>query len=130
MNDDGSLPAPPFALVDNEFSILNASDLVFIDPVATGFSRAAKDEKPDQFFGDAADLDSVGEFIRLWTTRHDRWLSPKFLCGESYGVFRAAGWRIFCAALRNVSERADPRLRRAGFRHHQRRQRATTCRIR
>ena len=91
MNDDGSMPAPPFALVDNEFSILNASDLVFIDPVATGFSRATKDEKPDQFFGDEADLDSVGEFIRLWTTRHDRWLSPKFVCGESYGVFRAAG---------------------------------------
>ena len=91
MNEDGSMPAPPFALVDNEFSILNASDLVFIDPVATGFSRATKDEKPDQFFGDEADLDSVGEFIRLWTTRHDRWLSPKFVCGESYGVFRAAG---------------------------------------
>ena len=91
MNEDGSLPAPPFALVDNDFSILNASDLVFIDPVATGFSRAGKDEKADQFFGDSGDLDSVGEFIRLWTTRHDRWLSPKFLCGESYGVFRAAG---------------------------------------
>jgi carboxypeptidase C (cathepsin A) len=91
MNDDGSQPAPPYALVDNECSILNASDLVFIDPVATGFSRPAKDEKADQFFGNDGDLDSVGEFIRLWTTRHDRWLSPKFLCGESYGVFRAAG---------------------------------------
>jgi carboxypeptidase C (cathepsin A) len=91
MNEDGSQPAPPFALVDNEFSILNASDLVFIDPVQTGFSRPAKDEKPDQFAGVQGDLDSVGEFIRLWTTRHDRWLSPKFLCGESYGVFRAAG---------------------------------------
>ena len=91
MNPDGTLPPPPFGLVDNEYSILDASDLVFIDPVATGFSRAAKDEKPDEFFGDSADLDSVGEFIRLWTTRHERWLSPKYLCGESYGVFRAAG---------------------------------------
>jgi len=91
MNPDGSQPAPPFALVDNEFSVLNASDLVFIDPVATGFSRPTKDEHLSDFFGDAADLDSVGEFIRLWTTRHGRWLSPKFLCGESYGVFRAAG---------------------------------------
>lgn len=91
MNEDGTLPKPPFGLVDNEFSILHASDLVFIDPVATGFSRAAKDEKPEDFFGESADLDSVGEFIRLWTTRHDRWLSPKYLCGESYGVFRAAG---------------------------------------
>ena len=91
MNPDGTLPPPPFGLVDNYYSILNASDLVFIDPVATGFSRAAKDEKPEDFFSDSADLDSVGEFIRLWTTRHERWLSPKFLCGESYGVFRAAG---------------------------------------
>ncbi|HEY5041244.1 MAG TPA: peptidase S10 [Verrucomicrobiae bacterium] len=91
MNDDGSQPPPPFHMVDNQYSILDASDLVFIDPVATGFSRAAKDEKASQFFGDSADLDSVGEFIRLWTTRNERWLSPKFLCGESYGVFRAAG---------------------------------------
>lgn len=91
MNDDGTQPPPPYALVDNEYSILDGSDLIFIDPVATGFSRAAKDEKADAFFGDEADLDSVGEFIRLWTTRHDRWLSPKYLCGESYGVFRAAG---------------------------------------
>ncbi len=91
MNEDGTLPPPPFQLVDNKYSLLNASDLVFIDPVATGFSRAASDQKPEDFFGDSADLDSVGEFIRLWTTRHDRWLSPKFLLGESYGVFRAAG---------------------------------------
>src|SRR5664280_2638979 len=91
MNEDGTLPPPPFGLVDNEYSILADSDLVFIDPVATGFSRPVKDEKPDQFFGDSADLDSVGEFIRLWTTRHERWLSPKYLCGESSGVFRAAG---------------------------------------
>ena len=91
MNDDGTLPHPPFTLVDNEYSILNATDLVFIDPVATGFSRPAKDEKPDEFFGQSADIESVGEFIRLWTSRHERWLSPKYLCGESYGVFRAAG---------------------------------------
>ena len=91
MNENGTLPPPPFGLVDNEYSVLADSDLVFIDPVATGFSRPVKDEKADQFFGDSADLDSVGEFIRLWTTRHERWLSPKYLCGESYGVFRAAG---------------------------------------
>jgi len=91
MNEDGTLPPPPFSLVDNEYSILDASDLVFIDPVATGFSRPAKDEKANDFFGNAADLDSVGDFIRLWTTRHERWLSPKYLCGESYGMFRAAG---------------------------------------
>ncbi len=91
MNSDGTLPPPPFQIIDNEYSLLNASDLVFIDPVATGFSRASKEDKAKDFFGDTADLDSVGEFIRLWTTRHDRWLSPKYLFGESYGVFRAAG---------------------------------------
>ncbi len=91
LNADGSLPAPPFALLDNEFSVLDATDLVFIDPVATGFSRATKEDKAEEFFGDEGDLNSVGEFIRLWCTRHDRWVSPKFLCGESYGVFRAAG---------------------------------------
>jgi carboxypeptidase C (cathepsin A) len=91
MNEDGTLPPPPFGLVDNEYSVLDGCDLVFIDPVATGFSRPGKNEEPHQFFGDAADLNSIGEFIRLWTTRHERWLSPKYLCGESYGVFRAAG---------------------------------------
>jgi carboxypeptidase C (cathepsin A) len=91
MNEDGTQPPPPARLVDNEYSILDASDLVFIDPVATGFSRPATDEKADNFLGTENDLASVGEFIRLWTTRHDRWLSPKYLCGESYGVFRAAG---------------------------------------
>jgi carboxypeptidase C (cathepsin A) len=91
MNPDGTQPPPPYRLVDNPYSILDASDLVFIDPVATGFSRPAKEEKRDQFLGDSGDLASVGEFIRLWTTRHERWLSPKYLCGESYGVFRAAG---------------------------------------
>jgi carboxypeptidase C (cathepsin A) len=91
MNSDGTLPKPPFGLVDNDYSILNVTDLVFIDPVATGFSRVAKDSKPEEFFGQAADVESVGDFIRLWTTRHERWLSAKYLCGESYGVFRAAG---------------------------------------
>ena len=91
MNDDGTQPKPPFRLVDNDYSILPVTDLVFIDPVATGFSRPAGDEKTEQFFGQSPDVESVGEFIRLWTTRHERWLSPKFLCGESYGVFRAAG---------------------------------------
>ncbi len=91
MNEDGTLPKPPFGLVDNEYSILHATDLVFIDPVATGFSRPTKDEKADQFFGQSGDIESVGEFIRLWTTRNLRWRSPKYLLGESYGVFRAAG---------------------------------------
>src|SRR5208337_2295766 len=61
-----------FGLVDNEFSVLHVTDLVFIDPVGTGFSRPAEEVKPEQFFGKTADIESVGEFIRLWTTRHQR----------------------------------------------------------
>lgn len=91
LNDDGTMPSPPFRITDNEYSILKTADLVFIDPVATGYSRPEKDEKPEQFFGQSPDVESVGEFIRLWTTRNERWLSPKYLCGESYGAFRAAG---------------------------------------
>jgi carboxypeptidase C (cathepsin A) len=81
----------PFGLVDNDFSILHVTDLVFIDPVGTGFSQPGKESKAEQFFGESPDIQSVGEFIQLWTTRHERWLSPKYVCGESYGVFRAAG---------------------------------------
>ena len=98
MNEDGTLPKPPFSLLDNEYSLLGATDLVFVDPVATGFSRPAKDEKADQFFGQSGDIESVGDFVRLWTTRHQRWLSPKYLCGESYGVFRAAGLAGYLAS--------------------------------
>lgn len=88
---DGLTPATVVRIVENPNTILDATDLVFIDPVSTGLSRAAKGEKADQFYGVSEDVESVGEFIRLFTTREQRWLSPKFLCGESYGVIRAAG---------------------------------------
>jgi carboxypeptidase C (cathepsin A) len=84
-------PAPPYHLVDNGESLLDVTDLVFIDPVTTGFSREVPGEDPQQFHGFREDLDSVGEFIRLWTVRFGRWESPKFLAGESYGTTRAAG---------------------------------------
>ena len=90
-DDNGAMPAPPFRLVDNEFSLLDTSDLVFIDPVSTGYSRTVQGEKPDQFHQFTRDIESVGEFIRLYVTRNKRWLSPKFLIGESYGTTRAAG---------------------------------------
>jgi carboxypeptidase C (cathepsin A) len=70
---------------------LDVSDLVFIDPVSTGYSRAAPGEKADQFHGFKKDIESVAEFIRLYLTRYGRWSSPKFLIGESYGTTRAAG---------------------------------------
>jgi carboxypeptidase C (cathepsin A) len=89
--DAGALAPPPYDLVDNPHTLLASSDLVFIDPVSTGYSRPTKGEKAKDFHGYVGDLESVGEIIRLWTTRHGRWLSPKYLCGESYGTLRAAG---------------------------------------
>jgi len=82
---------PPYGIADNAESLLGHSDLVFIDPVATGFSRALDGEKPGDYHGFTRDIESVGEVIRLWTSRNGRWLSPKFLAGESYGTIRAAG---------------------------------------
>jgi len=89
--EDGSGMPPPGRLIDNEYSLLGASDLVFIDPVSTGYSRPAPGEKAKQFHGFREDVESVGEFIRLWVTRNERWASPKFIAGESYGTTRAAG---------------------------------------
>jgi carboxypeptidase C (cathepsin A) len=91
MGDAGNLLPPPYGLADNAQTLLAHSDLVFIDPVSTGYSRAVKGEKPTEFHGYGPDIESVGELIRLWTTRNGRWMSPKYLCGESYGTTRAAG---------------------------------------
>ena len=91
MGDAGALLPPPYKLVDNDASLLDVSDLVFIDPVSTGYSRAVPGEAPKQFHGVQEDVESVAEFIRLWATRNKRWASPKFLAGESYGTTRAAG---------------------------------------
>ncbi|MDV6011503.1 S10 family serine carboxypeptidase-like protein [Haloechinothrix sp. LS1_15] len=89
--DVDALEPPPYGLVDNTESLLEHSDLVFIDPVSTGYSRAAQGKKPKDYHGFTTDITSVGEIIRLWVTRNGRWLSPKFLAGESYGTVRAAG---------------------------------------
>ena len=91
MGEPGALPKPPYELVDNEYSLLDHSDFVFIDPVTTGYSRAAPEEDDGQFHGLREDVESVAEFIRLYVTRNERWASPKFLAGESYGTTRAAG---------------------------------------
>ncbi len=91
MLDDGMMPPPPYELVANEHTWLDATDLVFIDPVGTGYSRAARPELAAKFLNLNGDIDSVGEFIRMYLTRHERWASPLFLVGESYGTTRAAG---------------------------------------
>lgn len=101
--DDGSLPPSPVRLIENDATWLHFTDLVFVDPIGTGFSRTVdkKDEKTDKpqspnadkkkaFWGVGKDLDALGEFIRRYLTRHNRWASPIFLAGESYGGFRVA----------------------------------------
>jgi carboxypeptidase C (cathepsin A) len=91
LEEDGNLPKPPYELTDNQYSILDETDLVFIDPMNTGYSRPVDGVKPKEWHGFKKDIQSVGDFIRLYTTRTNRWLSPKFLIGESYGTTRAAG---------------------------------------
>lgn len=90
LNDDGSAVPPPYQLIDNEFSLLDETDLVFIDPVSTGYSRAAKPDDAKKFHGLDGDVKSVADFIRLYVTKNKRWASPKFVIGESYGTTRAA----------------------------------------
>ncbi len=91
LQEDGQLPPPPFRLTDNEYSLLDQSDLVFIDPMSTGYSRPVEGQKAKEWHGFTKDISSVGDFIRLYATRYKRWLSPKFIAGESYGATRACG---------------------------------------
>jgi carboxypeptidase C (cathepsin A) len=91
LTDEGEAPPPPYQLTDNESTWLDRTDLVFIDPVSTGYSRPVAKEDASQYHGLKEDIASVGDFIRLYTSRNTRWLSPKFILGESYGTTRAAG---------------------------------------
>jgi carboxypeptidase C (cathepsin A) len=94
LNADGTLPPAPARLTDNPFTWLTFTDLVFIDPIGTGYSRSVpQDDGQDHtktFWGIEADLKALTAFVQLYVTRHNRWLSPKFLVGESYGGFRVA----------------------------------------
>jgi carboxypeptidase C (cathepsin A) len=88
----GAVPPPPVHLVDNPSTWLPFTDLVFIDPVGTGFSRGeGKGDNPDKSYWNVdSDLNSLDAVVRRWLTRHERWSSPVFLVGESYGGLRAA----------------------------------------
>lgn len=88
--DAGPSRPPPYRLVDNAHGLLDLTDLVFVDPVGTGFSRSVGETEKNAFHGVKEDVDSVGELITRWISRNDRWNSPKFLAGESYGTTRAA----------------------------------------
>jgi len=91
-SEDGTSPIkPPVTLIENAHSILDVADLVFIDPVSTGYSRSQKGTNKSEFHGVNGDIDSVADFIRRWVSENKRWASPKYLLGESYGGIRAAG---------------------------------------
>lgn len=91
LNEDGTLPPPPYRLVDNQESWLPFTDMVFIDPDGTGYSRAVNAAALKATSGVSGDLQSLSEFIRMYLTRYDRYSSPLYLAGESYGTFRSAG---------------------------------------
>jgi len=91
MTDEGKALPPPYVLENNPQSILDVTDLVFIDPVSTGFSRPAPGVDAGEFHGVKEDVESVGAFVRRWLSDNGRWDSPKYLIGESYGTTRAAG---------------------------------------
>ena len=98
MGDVGALLGPPYKLVDNANSLLDVTDLVFIDPVTTGYSRAIPDEDAKKYHGIQADIESVAEFIRLWTVRYRRWGSPKFLAGKATAPRAPRGFRAICSS--------------------------------
>jgi carboxypeptidase C (cathepsin A) len=91
MQPNGFMPPPPFHIADNPSTLLDMSDVVFVDAISTGFSRAANAELSKKFLGVKGDIEAFSEFIRLYLTRNERWSSPLFLFGESYGTTRAAG---------------------------------------
>lgn len=90
MKGDQYIPPPPYNLTDNANTLLDHTDMVFVDPVGTGFSHAVGKSQDKDFWGVDQDVKSIAQFINLYVTRNDRWNSPKFLIGESYGTFRSA----------------------------------------
>jgi carboxypeptidase C (cathepsin A) len=91
LKPDGFMPPAPYRIEDNPYTLLDKSDLVLIDAIGTGFSRAADAEMFKKFWGVKGDIESFSEFIRLYISRNERWSSPLFILGESYGTTRAAG---------------------------------------
>jgi carboxypeptidase C (cathepsin A) len=91
MAEEGFQPAPPYRLVDNEHSLLDTTDLVFVDAVSTGYSRTVAGVDPRRFHGQQPDIEAFGDFVHAYLTAYSRWSSPKYLIGESYGTIRSAG---------------------------------------
>src|SRR5262245_21757603 len=91
MAPDGFQPAPPYRLVDNENTLLDVTDMVFVEAIDTGYSRVVSGVNNQQFHGQSGDLRAFGEFTNAYLTTYSRWPSPKYLIGESYGTIRSAG---------------------------------------
>src|SRR3984893_259502 len=91
LEPDGFMPPAPYRIAENPHTLLDKSDLVLVDAIGTGFSRAANADLSKKFWGVKGDIEGFSEFIRLFITRYERWSSPLFLLGESYGTTRAAG---------------------------------------
>jgi carboxypeptidase C (cathepsin A) len=91
MQPQGFMPEPPYRSTDNPYTALSMTDLVLVDAIGTGFSRAASADEQKKFLSVSGDVKAFGEFIRAYITRYERWASPLFLVGESYGTTRAAG---------------------------------------
>jgi carboxypeptidase C (cathepsin A) len=91
LQPDGFMPPAPYRLEDNPYTLLDKTDLVLVDAIGTGFSRAGDAELFKQFWGVKGDIEAFSEFIRLYITRNERWTSPLYLLGESYGTTRSAG---------------------------------------
>jgi carboxypeptidase C (cathepsin A) len=103
VSDPTPTPAAPYRTVDNEFSLLDVSDVVMIDPVGTGLSHAVCDHKDEEFWGVDPDIDSVSRFIAQYVSDNNRWTSPKYLLGESYGTTRAAAIVNYLRARRSLT---------------------------
>jgi carboxypeptidase C (cathepsin A) len=91
LQPDGFMPPAPYRMEDNPYTLLDKSDLVLIDAIGTGYSRAADQEMFKKFWGVKGDIEAFSEFVRLYISRNERWASPLFILGESYGTTRAAG---------------------------------------
>lgn len=91
LQPEGFMPPAPYHIEDNPYTLLDKTDLVLIDAIGTGFSRAADAEMFKKFWGVKGDIEAFSEFIRLYITRNERWSSPLYILGESYGTTRAAG---------------------------------------
>ena len=108
LEPNGAMLPPPYQMKDNQDTWLDQTDLVFIDPVGTGYSRAKSIEVARRMNGVQGDIQSVGEFMRMYISRNDRQLSPLFIAGESYGTFRAAGLAGYLIDRRDCFQRDRP----------------------